>query len=61
MNLIPIINNKIPLNDLYITIQEGDKNTKFFHRIANSHRRYNSISSLRINGDMSTSYVAMDR
>jgi hypothetical protein len=24
-------------------LQEGDKNTKFFYRIANSHRRYNSI------------------
>ena len=40
-------------------LQEGDKNTKFFHRIANSHRRYNSISSLRINGDMSTDKEAI--
>ena len=35
-------------------LQEGDKNTKFFHRITNSHRRYNSISSLMINGVLST-------
>ena len=37
-----------------IWLKEGDKNTKFFHRLANSHRRYNSISSLLINGEMST-------
>jgi hypothetical protein len=34
-------------------LQEGDKNTTFFHRIANSNRRSNSISSLMINGEMS--------
>jgi hypothetical protein len=35
-------------------LREGDKITKFFHRIANSNRRYNSISTLLINGEMST-------
>ena len=33
-----------------IWLKEGDKNTGFFHRMANSHRRWNSISSIRING-----------
>jgi len=33
--------------------KEGDNNTKFFHRVANSHRRYNHVESLRINGAMS--------
>ena len=33
-----------------IWLKEGDRNTRFFHRMANSHRRRNSISSIRING-----------
>jgi hypothetical protein len=40
-------------------LQEGDKNTKFFHRIANSNRRYSSISSLMINGEMSSDKEAI--
>ena len=35
-------------------LREGDKNTKFFHRLANSNRWYNSISSLSIDGVMTT-------
>ena len=31
-------------------LKEGDRNTRFFHRIANSHRRRNSIRSISING-----------
>ena len=35
-------------------IKEGDRNTKFFHRIANSHRRFNSIDKLMVDGVMSS-------
>ena len=31
-------------------MKEGDRNTGFFHRMANSHIRRNSISSIKING-----------
>ena len=33
-----------------IWLKEGDKNTGFFHRMANSHRRRKSISSISIDG-----------
>ncbi len=35
-------------------LKEGDKNTKFFHRIANSHRRKNSIGQLNVDGETIT-------
>ena len=31
-------------------LKEGDKNTGFFHRIANAHRRNNSLDKIKING-----------
>ncbi|XP_059658982.1 uncharacterized protein LOC132305342 [Cornus florida] len=31
-------------------LKEGDRNTKFFHRLANAHRRYNNIGRIRVNG-----------
>ena len=35
-------------------LQDGDSNTRFFHRMANSNRRNNCIESLMINGAVST-------
>jgi hypothetical protein len=35
-------------------LKEGDKNSSFFHRIANSNRNTNTISQLLINGTLST-------
>lgn len=31
-------------------LKQGDKNTKFFDRVATSHKRYNSIESLLVDG-----------
>ena len=33
-----------------LCIKEGDNNTKFFHKVANSHRRYNYLSILEVDG-----------
>jgi len=35
-------------------LKEGDKCTKFFHQIANSNRKSNSIESLSVNGSISS-------
>ena len=31
-------------------LKEGDKNTSFFHRMANAHRRNNSLDKIQTNG-----------
>ena len=33
-----------------LCIKEGDNNTKFFHKMANSHRRYNHLNFLEVDG-----------
>ena len=37
-----------------LCIREGDRNTKIFHHIANSHRRFNSIDRLMVDGELSS-------
>jgi len=38
-------------------LKEGDKNTNFFHRVANSHRKFSQVDSLSINGTISRNLV----
>lgn len=35
-------------------LKQGDKNTKFFHKMANAHRRYNHIDKLEVRGQTTT-------
>ena len=35
-------------------LQEGDRNSKFFHRTANSHRRFNTINNLVVKGELTS-------
>lgn len=32
-------------------MKEGDKNTRFFHRMATAHKRYNNIEKLIVDGN----------
>jgi hypothetical protein len=41
-------------------LKEGDKNTKFFHRVANSNKCNNSIESLLINGSFTSDVPTMN-
>ena len=50
------IQNLLPLEEVswrqksrMLCIKEGDNKTKFFHKVANSQRRYNHISRLEVN------------
>ena len=40
-------------------LKEGDKCTKFFHLMANSNKRFNTIDSLLIDGSLSFDLVAI--
>ena len=42
-----------------LCIREGDRNTKIFYCIANSHRRCNSIDRLMVDGDFSSNPAAI--
>nr|XP_023896467.1 uncharacterized protein LOC112008368 [Quercus suber] len=42
-----------------LCVKEGDRNTKFFHRIANSHRRVNSIDKLMVDEVLSSNPTAI--
>ena len=33
-----------------VWLKEGDRNTRFFHRMANAHRRRNNVDQIRVNG-----------
>jgi len=33
-------------------MEDGDRNTKFFHRVANSRRKFNAIESIKVEGDL---------
>ena len=42
-----------------LCVREGDRNNKIFHRIANSHKRVNSIDRLMVNGELSSDPAAI--
>ena len=34
----------------FLFVKEGDNNTRFFHQVANSHRRTNHIRGIEVDG-----------
>ncbi|WMV54051.1 hypothetical protein MTR67_047436 [Solanum verrucosum] len=38
-------------------LKKGDKNTKFFHRIATSHKRFNSMEQLEVEGEITKDQI----
>ena len=37
-------------NSREVWLKEGDRNTGFFHKMANAHKRMNNVDKIRING-----------
>ena len=51
------VENLLSLEEIFLRqksrmlcIKEGDNNTKFFHKMANSHRRFNHLRTLEVDG-----------
>ena len=42
-------------------LKEGDRNTSFFHKMANSHKNRNTINKIRINGNWLTKDNAIQK
>jgi len=40
-------------------MQQGDRNTKFFHRVANNKRKFNAIRNIKVNGQVFGDVVSM--
>jgi hypothetical protein len=32
-------------------LKEGDRNTRYFHRVANSHKRNNTVAEMMVDGN----------
>jgi hypothetical protein len=42
-------------------LKERDRNTWFFHKVADSHHRYNRVEALRINGSLTYNSVEIKK
>ena len=49
-NLLSLEEISLRQKSRMLCIKEGDNNTKFFHKVANSQRRYNHLSVLEVDG-----------
>ena len=49
-NLLSLEEISLRQKSRMLCIKEGDNNTKFFHKVANSRRRYNHLNVLEVDG-----------